>query len=168
MGKRTFRLPGKEQTALLGTFQAAKEGPTRTRYQAVRLYGTGYAVDEIMQITGCNRTSLMDWCRADRGQGLAMLRDHRLGGNRAKRTPVQWAELEERLHTYTPASLIGRSSCCGTAHRGIPEQCCAHFCKRTHFRKERSGISRGAPLASLCGPAGYPHLACGQLPATCA
>lgn len=56
----------------------------RTRYQAVRLYGEGYPEKEIEQITGCNRTSLMEWCRTyrvDHSQGLA---DKRVGGNRAK------------------------------------------------------------------------------------
>jgi transposase len=111
MAKRKFQLTDKEQNTLLGAFQAAKDGSTRTRYQAVRLYGTGYAVDEIIQITGCSRTSLMDWCRAYRAQAPdpvgGALADHRVGGNRAKLTVAQLTALKERLRTYTPADLFG-------------------------------------------------------------
>jgi len=37
-----------------------KTGPTRTRYQAVKLYGEGYDEKEIEQITGCCPLRLMD------------------------------------------------------------------------------------------------------------
>jgi transposase len=107
MAKRKFQLTDQEQNALLGAFQAATDGPTRTRYQAVRLYGLGYAVAEIMYITGCSRTSLMGWCRAYAQQGLPVLTDHRQGGNRAKLAKAQYQALQERLRTYTPADLFG-------------------------------------------------------------
>jgi hypothetical protein len=64
MARRKFQLTDAEQNALLGAFQASRDGPTRTRYQAVRLYGLGYSVTEIMHITACSRSSLMGWCRA--------------------------------------------------------------------------------------------------------
>ena len=107
MTKRNFQLTDKEQAALLSAFQSAKKGATCMRYQAVRLYGTGYDVKLIIAITGCSRTSLMDWCRAYREHGLDALADHRKGGNRARLTATQLAELKERLHTYTPAGLFG-------------------------------------------------------------
>jgi len=78
MAKRKFKLTEAERKELLRGYQAGKDAGTRTRYQAVRLYGEGYAEQEIEQVTGCSRTSLMEWCqayRADHSQGLV---DHEL------------------------------------------------------------------------------------------
>jgi hypothetical protein len=47
-------------------YTSCKDGPTHIRYQAVRLCGTGYRVQEVMGITGCSRTSVMGWCRGFR------------------------------------------------------------------------------------------------------
>ncbi len=92
---------------LTSAYANSKDGPTRTRYLAVRLYGTGYPVKEVMDITGCSRTSLMEWCRKYRTDGVTGLVDKRVGGNRAKLTPAQVEDLRIRLHTYTPAHLFG-------------------------------------------------------------
>ena len=73
MAKQKFKLTEVERKELLKAYQASKDVGTRTRSQAVRLYGEGYAVKEIEQIAGCSRTSLMESCRAyraDQSQGL--------------------------------------------------------------------------------------------------
>ena len=49
MAKRTFTLTEAEQKELLQAYRACKDAATRTRYQAVRLYGEGCLVDEIMR-----------------------------------------------------------------------------------------------------------------------
>jgi transposase-like protein len=75
MAKRKFTLTNAGRKELLQAYRTCKDAGTRTRYQAVRLYGEGYPEAEIEQITGCSRTSLMEWCRAyreDPSQGLAM------------------------------------------------------------------------------------------------
>ncbi len=92
---------------LTSAYANSKDGPTRTRYLAVRLYGTGYPVKEVMDITRCSRTSLMEWCRKYRTDEVASLVDQRVGGNRAKLTPAQVEDLRIRLHTYTPPHLFG-------------------------------------------------------------
>lgn len=107
MAKRKFKLSEKEANELLSAYQQAKDGPTRTRYQAVRLYGLGYPTRDVLDITGCSRPSLMEWCRAYRRHGPAGLVDGRQGGNRAKLTSDQIDELQERLHGYTPKELFG-------------------------------------------------------------
>ena len=107
MAKRKFHLSPKEENALLGRFQSCKNGPTRTRYQAVRLYGKGYPAQEVMDITGCSRPSLMTWCRLYRQQGPDALIDKRKGGNSAKLSPAQIQELAQRLREYTPQQLFG-------------------------------------------------------------
>ena len=107
MAKRKFVLTEAERKELLQAYRNCKDAATRTRYQAVRLYGEGYQVEEIMQITGCSRTSLMEWCRAyraDRSQGLV---DKRIGGNRAKLSKLQIEALQQMLHQYTPKERLG-------------------------------------------------------------
>jgi transposase len=114
MAKRKFVLTEAERKELLQAYRNCKDAATRTRYQAVRLYGEGYPVEEIMQITGCSRTSLMEWCRAyraDRSQGLV---DKRLGGNRAKLSKLQIEALQQMLHQYTPKERLGSKA--GTAN----------------------------------------------------
>jgi hypothetical protein len=64
MAKRKFKLTEAERKELLQADRACQDAATGTRYQAVRLYGEGDPEKEIEQITGCNRTSLMEGCRA--------------------------------------------------------------------------------------------------------
>jgi transposase len=107
MAKRKFNFTEAERKDLLEAYRNCKNAATRTRYQAVRLYGEGYPVDEIMQITGCSRTSLMEWCRAyreDHAQGLV---DKRAGGNHAKLHKLQIEELQQLLYQYTPKERLG-------------------------------------------------------------
>lgn len=110
MAKRQYNLTEAQVNALIGFYAESKDGPTRTRCQAVRLYATGYAVKQIMAITGCSRTSLMDWCRAYRQHGLTGLIDQRGGGNNAKLSHAQIDELGNRLHAYTPRQVLGETT----------------------------------------------------------
>src|SRR5712691_4635144 len=107
MARRKFRLTEAERKELLRAYRVCQDAGTRTRYQAVRLYGEGYPEQEIEQITGCSRTSLMEWCRAyreDHSQGLV---DKRVGGNRAKLSKLQIEELQHTLHQYAPKERLG-------------------------------------------------------------
>jgi transposase len=110
MAKRQFRLTTQETNQLLAAYQQCRDGPTRSRYQAVRLYGTGYAATEVMAITGCSRTSLMTWCRLYGQHGPNVLVDKRMGGNCAKLTREQIHDLAEHLVEYTPQQLFGASA----------------------------------------------------------
>lgn len=107
MAKRQFSLTDIETVHLRQAYLTAKDGPTRTRYQAVRLYGLGYSVAHVGEITGCSRTSLLEWCVQYRTTGLVGLVDGRVGGNRAKLTREQRARVRVRLHQYTPCQLFG-------------------------------------------------------------
>ena len=106
MANRKFDLTEEQAQELFNAFDRCKDGPTRTRYQAVRLYGTGYPESEVETITGCSRSSLMSWCRIYREQGLTDLVDKRKGGNRAKLTATQIGELGQKLRQYTPAQVL--------------------------------------------------------------
>lgn len=110
MAKRQFQLTEEQEKEVIGAYASCKDGLTRTRYQAVRLYGTGYPVQEVMKITGCSRSSLMEWCRAYRIAGIAGLVDKRDGGNRAKLKPAQIEDLQGQLQMYAPADLYGAAA----------------------------------------------------------
>jgi transposase len=110
MAKRKFKLTEEQDKELQAAYQQCREGTTKIRYQAVRLYGNGYQVQEIEQITGCSRPSLMEWCRRYRQAGVEGLVDHRQGGNRAKLKGSQLEQLQQQLEMYTPRQLFGPES----------------------------------------------------------
>jgi len=110
MAKRKFKLTEAERKELLRAYQVCKDAAKRTRYQAVRLYGEGYPEKEIEQISGCNRTSLMEWCRAHREDPSQGLVDKRVGGNRAKLSRLQIEEIQNTLHQYTRKERLGRKA----------------------------------------------------------
>lgn len=107
MARKRFEISEQQDRELQRAFVNARDGATGTRYQAVRLYGQGYKVEAICQITGCARVSLMEWCRKFRDQGGSGLVDHRGGRQRAKLRWEQVMELSEKLHSYTPSALFG-------------------------------------------------------------
>jgi len=107
MKQRTFKLKENEARALQAAYVNCQDGPTRTRYQAVRLYGIGYGVDEVMQMCGCSCRSLLEWCQRYRSEGIAGLVDHRLGGNRSQLLALEIEELSQLLQRHTPAQLLG-------------------------------------------------------------
>lgn len=110
MAKRKFILTKAERKELLQAYRHCKDAATRTRYQAVRLYGEGYPEAEIEQITGCSRTSLLEWCRAYREDPSQGLVDKRVGGTRAKLSTLQLEELQQTLHQYTPKERLGSNA----------------------------------------------------------
>lgn len=111
MKPRTFRLTEGEARELQMAYQYCQDAKAKTRYQAVRLYGTGYTVAQIVDICGCAPRNLSNWVRAYRQRGLTALLDHRQGGNHARLTPEQIEAVQNQLHRYTPAGLLGRDHC---------------------------------------------------------
>jgi transposase len=107
MAKRKFILTEQEAQALRVRYDQSNKGATRSRYQAVWMYGTGYPVAEIEKLVGCSRSSLMNWCRTYQTDGAEGLEDKRLGGNSAKMTTTQREDLKNRLQSYTPAMMFG-------------------------------------------------------------
>jgi len=107
MTRRRQQLTEAQLSELKKAYGESKNADTRIRYQAVRLYGVGYSADEICEITGCSYSSLLRWWREYRTRGVAALQDGRRGGNSARLTAEQWAEMKERMHRYTPAQLFG-------------------------------------------------------------
>jgi len=110
-----------QEKALQRAYRQTTGAATRTRYQAVILYSQGYPVDEICQITGCHRTSLMEWCRKYRQQSVSGLRDHRGGPHRAKLSAAQVEELRQKLTMYTPRDLFGPATHTGNGQHWTVE-----------------------------------------------
>jgi transposase len=106
MAKRRFQLSEQQGDRLLAAYLECDDGETRSRFQAVRLYGMNYAVKTTQEITGCSVRSLLEWVRAYQQAGLDGLRDHRVGGNSAKLTSAQRAEVEMHLHQFTPKQIL--------------------------------------------------------------
>lgn len=107
MKNRHFYLTDEAATALQACELQEKDGPTRTRMQAVRLYGLGFAVADIHTITGLSRSRLLECCGAYQQDGIAALHDQRVGGNCRKLTSAQVADLSDKLRQYTPRSVVG-------------------------------------------------------------
>lgn len=107
MAKRKFTLTEQEAQGLRVRYDQSRKGATRSRYQAVWMYGTGYPVAEIEKLVGCSRSSLMNWCRTYQTNGAEGLEDKRLGGNSAKLTGAQREDLKKLLQSYTPGMLFG-------------------------------------------------------------
>lgn len=105
--KRHFQLSERERRELKQAFRQSKHGPFRTRLQAVQLYGSGYPVEEIMEITGYPRRTVLRWSARYRRGGIAALEDRRKGGNRALMSEVQLEALCRRLHQYRPLDVLG-------------------------------------------------------------
>jgi transposase len=83
------------------------------RFQAVRLYGTGYTVETIMAICRCSRPSLMEWNRKYHQGGIAALLDQRQGGNRALLSKEELAALQRTRHQYQPNQLFAPDAYAG-------------------------------------------------------
>ncbi len=113
MKPRSFCLTEGKAQQLQTAYQHCQDAPAKARYQAVRLYGTGYTTALIQDICGCTSRTLSNWVRAYQQRGLTALLDHRLGGNRACLTPEQIEAVQTKLHRYTPAGLLGRDHCVG-------------------------------------------------------
>ncbi len=107
MSKQRFQITEAQAKELQHAYRQTKDAATRSRYQAVMLYTHNYRVEDICQITGCQRVSLMEWCQKYRQRGVEGLADHRGGPHRAKLSAEQIGELREKLEMYTPRDLFG-------------------------------------------------------------
>lgn len=106
MAKREFRLREHEQIELRRAYDQARTPDVQQRVQAVRLYGEGWSVADIRNITGCSERSLRRWCAWYEAGGVARLEDQRAGGNNAKLTLEQRAEVLQRLKTAHPDQVL--------------------------------------------------------------
>lgn len=107
MSRQRTLLTEEQVTELRIAYDQCRDGNTKIRLQAVRLYGTGMATAKILEIAGCSRSSLMNWIRNYQEMGIAGLIDKRAGGNSAKLEPYQIERIHDQLHRYTPEQFLG-------------------------------------------------------------
>jgi transposase len=103
---RKFRLSEQEQAAFRQAEDNSSDRREVKRLAAVRLYGSGYAVETVQDATGCSWRALLDWCQTYRTTGLAGLKSHWRGENALKLSREQRADLKERLRLYRPDQVI--------------------------------------------------------------
>jgi transposase len=106
MAKRKFHLTAEQNQEIQAAYHQSKAAGAKLRYQAVRLYGNNYAVEEVLEITGCSRRRLLAWSRAYQRHGIGGLIDGRVGGNSAKLSAEQLEALQRKLHLYRPNQLL--------------------------------------------------------------
>jgi transposase len=108
MAKRQFQLNETE----IGQLRVGERHCQRTadlrRMQAVRLYGSGAAMAQIVDISGCAESSIREWVQDYKRGGIRALRAQYGGSaqNASKLTEAQRAEIRERLQRYRPDQLL--------------------------------------------------------------
>lgn len=107
MSRKRTLFTAEQMTELQVAYDECREGNSKIRFLAVRLYGTGMAASEILSIVGYSRSSLMNWSRTYQETGIAGLIDKRAGGNSAKLAPHQVEHLADQLERYMPEQLLG-------------------------------------------------------------
>jgi len=107
MAKREFNLTTEEEAKFKAAYHQSKDAKWSKKLLAVRLYGTGYPTSEILELVGCNRTSMMEWVQKYQSDGLESLKDQRQGGNYFKLRKTQKAAIQEKINQYAPKQLLG-------------------------------------------------------------
>lgn len=108
MAKRRFQLNDEEQKRLRQREAQTKAVAERKRLQAVRLYGSGMAMADILDICLCAESSVREWVREYQRKGLAgLVTDYTVRAqNSSKLSVAQRAELRERLQGYGPQQVL--------------------------------------------------------------
>lgn len=109
MHRKRKKLNNEQVNELQVAQDKSPDGASAMRFQAVRLYGTGYAVETIMAICRCSRPSLLEWNRKYHQGGIAALLDQRQGGNRALLRNEELEALQCKLHQFRPNQLFASS-----------------------------------------------------------
>lgn len=106
MTKRKFHLSTEQNQELQAAYHQSKDAGEKMRYQAVRLYGNNYPVEEVIEISGCSRRRLLAWSRDYQRNRIGGLIDGRVGGNSAKLSAEQIEAIQRKLHLYRPNQIL--------------------------------------------------------------
>jgi transposase len=106
MAKRQFQLNAQEVEQFRQAEQQTRDVHELKRLQAVRLYGTGMSIGQIMDIHNCGESSIREWVQKYQQTGLPALRSHWSTKNASKLTGEQQTDLRTRLHEYRPDQLL--------------------------------------------------------------
>lgn len=107
MAKRNFHLSDDQRADLWQAYYETQKPQEQRCFQAVRLYGEAWSVAAIQAAVGCAAPTLMRWVKRYREGGVGGLRWRVRGGNRARLTPSQRAEVRQRLKETRPDQWLG-------------------------------------------------------------
>lgn len=105
MAKRQFELSESEIQQFRQAECQTRDVHELKRLQAVRLYGSGVSLSEIVNLVSCGESSVRQWAQHYRHTGLNALRSHWQGANANKLTREQRVDLRQRLQDYRPVDL---------------------------------------------------------------
>ena len=103
MAKRRFELSEDEIRAFRRQEQHTRDVHELKRLQAVRLYGSGMSIADILKIVDTSESSIRQWAQHYRETGFEALRSKWQGNNAKKLSDDQRGDLRERLHQGGPA-----------------------------------------------------------------
>ncbi len=106
MTRRGFKLTSTEEQEFMQILKIAGSDPVYDRLRAVWEYSKGASPESIQQRFGCSRSALMNWCRVYRQGGVEGLVSRCMGGNNARLSEVQLADLTRRLAQTTPEAAF--------------------------------------------------------------
>jgi transposase len=115
MATRQFELSETQIKELKRQEQQTRRVSELKRLQAVRFYGSGRKLKDIMDIVGCGESSVRIWAMTYAREGLGGLLSGYDGSsqNARKLSPAQEAQLRERLHSYRPDAVLPLETCQG-------------------------------------------------------
>ena len=108
MAKRQLQLTEKEVAAFRQRENETKDILEQRRLQAVRAYGTGVAIRDILSVVDCHEDSVRQWASQYQAQGLAGLASKWSKDNASKLSQSQRADLRERLKSTRPDEVIAK------------------------------------------------------------
>ena len=105
MGKRQIDLTEAEIMQFRQAEAQTRDGYELRRLQAIRLYGSGVRLADIMDVVGAGASSIRQWAMTYRAEGVGGLRSKWQGKNANKLTAEQRALVKAQLHQYRPVDL---------------------------------------------------------------
>lgn len=105
MAKRQLQLTQEEIDLFRRAEAQTRDVRELKRLQAIRLYGSGLALVDIMDVTAAGESTIRQWAMAYRAQGIDGLRSKWQGNNAQKLTIEQRAFIKERLQHFRPVDL---------------------------------------------------------------
>jgi transposase len=116
MAKRQIHL-SKEQVKEVKRYEQQSKRPVELkRLQAVRLYGTGHKLADILEIVGCGESSVRIWAMQYCEGGVeALLANYKPSSQNARKLSREdEQDLCEKLAQYRPAQVMSEDECYGT------------------------------------------------------
>jgi len=114
LARRGFKLTLAEEQEIKHILEIAGSDAVYDRLRAVWEYSNGVSMASIQQRFGCSRSALLNWCRVYRQCGVEGLVSRCMGGNNARLSEAQLADLTRRLAQTTPGGAFGNGN--GSSH----------------------------------------------------